>query len=121
MIIATEYASWPDEDAADQTRSATLWGPCREKARQRLVPEMLKRLVVAEEEALVGGHRLHHLPRKRVIARLAQPFSERRQIAQLLALQDRRKASVQQIKLVGADHQSGTVLEQSGEGVEGES
>ncbi len=80
---------------------------------------MLKRLVVAEEEALVGGHRLDHVARHRVVAGRAQPFGQRGQVAQLLALQDRREAGLQQIELVGPDHQSGAALQQRREGVEG--
>ena len=86
--------------------------PRGEQPRQRLVAEMLERLVVAEEEALVGGHRLDHLARQRIAAWRAQPVGQRGQIAQLLALQDRCEPGLQQIELVGTDHQAGAALQQ---------
>ena len=67
---------------------------------QRLGAEMLERLVVAEEEAFVGGHRLDHVAHHRFSAATAQPLRQAAQIAQLLALQDRRQPRLQQVDLV---------------------
>jgi hypothetical protein len=79
---------------------------------------MLERLVVAKEEALIGGHRLDHLADQRLVAGCAQPLGQRCQVAQPLALEDRREPRLEQIEFVGADHQPGTAFQQRREGFE---
>ncbi len=58
---------------------------------------MLERLVVAKEEALVGGHRFDHLADQRFGRRCAQTISKCCEVAQLLAFQDGSEPCFQQV------------------------
>ena len=68
--IAIEYGSCPVEDAAHQIRKARRAARACTSAGSTVSLQMIERNLVAEEERLVGGHRLDHLRRQRLGAAL---------------------------------------------------
>ena len=59
--IAIEYGSCPVEEAAHQIRSERRLARGLQQRRHDGVAQMIERDLVAEEEGLVGGHRLDHV------------------------------------------------------------
>src|SRR6185437_1068947 len=80
---------------------------------------MRERLVVAEEEAFVGGHRLDHVTYQHLGRRAPQALRQRIQISQLFPLDQPPEPGFQQVDLVLADDQPGARLQQGGERFEG--
>ena len=74
--------------------------------------EMLERNLVAEEERLVGRHRLDHLDREPLGARVAQPLHEVAQTGETGPARDRQQPALDQILLVGRQNEARTLPQQ---------
>ena len=79
------------------------------------VAEMLERNLVAEEERLVGGHRLDHLDRERLGVRALQLLHQLAQAGEAGPARDRQQPALDQILLVGRQHEAGALLQQLAE------
>ncbi len=71
---------------------------------------MLERHLVAEEERLVGRHRLNDRGHQRRLVRDLQRGDELAEIGQARLARDRQQPALDQILLVGRQHQAGAVL-----------
>ena len=80
-IIASEYGSWPVDEAAHQIRNDAPIGARLNQFRDHAVLEVVERGLVAEEEGLVGGHRLDDVVDHRFRSRLhlLNEFADARQ------------------------------------------
>jgi hypothetical protein len=108
--IAIEYGSCPVEEAAHQIRKARRAARACASAGMTVFPQMVERNLVAEEERLVGGHRLDHLRRQRLGAALHLRDQFRNSRHAGLA-RDRQQPAFDQILLVGGQVEPGALFQ----------
>src|SRR6266545_870431 len=104
-LLAGRSGGAPDADAL-------LRRARRHQSRHDGVAEMLERNLVAEEERLVGHHRLDHLDHEGLGVRSPQTLHQLGQAAKPGLARQRQKPALDQILLVGRQHEPGPLPQQ---------
>ena len=93
-------------------RMRLLRGARRQQRRHDGVAEMIERHLVAEEQRLVGRHRLDHLDDQRLGVGALQLGDQPGEVEQAGLARDRQQPAFDQILLVGRQHEAGALLQQ---------
>ena len=81
--------------------------------RNDCILEQVERLLVAEEERLVGGHGLGDGNRERCVATFHDLVDQGFQVAQFLLARQRREPAFEEVGLVVTEHETGTFLQEA--------